>query len=91
MWQPDASWGPAKEQHRWETYGVTIVAPEPILMVHVDSILKPEMYGGIPHGFYLHPSAKDTEATDVLRQQQELRKALQRKLVSTNPGGREGS
>ncbi|XP_043191075.1 sodium-dependent proline transporter-like [Amphibalanus amphitrite] len=81
LWQPDASWGPAKEQHRWETYGVTFVAPEPILMVHVDSILKPEMYGGIPHGFYLHPSAKDAEASDVLRQQEELRKALQRRLM----------
>ena len=58
------------------------MAPEPILMVHVDSILKPELYGGIPHGFYLHPSAKDAEASVVLRQQEELRKALQRRLVS---------
>ncbi|XP_037087752.1 sodium-dependent proline transporter-like [Pollicipes pollicipes] len=81
LWRPDVSWGPVKEQHRWETYGVTFVAPEPILMVHVDSILKPELYGGIPHGYYLQPNAKGAEASDVLRQQEELRRALRRKLM----------
>lgn len=81
-WSPAISWGPVKEAHRWATYGVTFVAPEPILMVHVDSILRPDHYGGVPHGYYLLPSDKDPENNEILRQQENLRKALQRRLMA---------